>query len=376
MRDDVKIGILLGFLLMVGMFVWWLVHSQQGKNVPVALTGENPAHVDRPAGPSGDATRIAAATPSPTPNWAVAPSPSPAPAVTRAAATPPPSTPAPIYVPVADPPVMTEPPPPVVAPPAPGTLVTPPGAAVPTTPPPTGSAVPGTTDAFNKLEAAADGTRYYTTQADDLAWKLGVKFYGDGTKWALIKEANPTVDLEHNLRAGVKIKIPVPPASAAVAGTPHAPPTSAPNEYVVQAGDTLSSIAHDKLGNASLWRKILELNPGLDERSLPAGKTIKLPAKADAHAPAGGPTHATPPAAPALGPNEYQIQTGDTLSKIAKDKLGKESLWDKIVELNPGLDPNSLTVGKVIKLPPKPAATPAPAPTPAAGASDTPRIRL
>ena len=79
-----------------------------------------------------------------------------------------------------------------------------------------------------------------------------------------------------------------------------------------------------------------------------------------------------PPVAPALGPNEYQIQTGDTLSKIAKDKLGKEGLWDKIVELNPGLDPNNLTVGKVIKLPPKPPA----APVPATGLPDAPHVHL
>ena len=363
MRDDVKIGILLGFLLMVGMFVWWLVHSQAGKNAAVPLTGETTAHVDRSVStPPGEAIRMSAPIPSPSPSptpsvVALSPSPSPSPMLV-----------VPI-IPVTDPPALTEPPP-VTPVPGPGTVVAPPHVA-------TGGPVPGTTDDFNKLEVAPDGTRLYTTQADDVAWRLGVKFYGRGEKWTLIKDANPTVDLEHGLRAGVKIKIPVPPAPTAVAVTPHASATTAPNEYVVQSGDTLSSIAHDKLGNASLWRKILELNPGLDEKSLAVGKVIKLPPKADAHPEAVGPTHPgtpTAPATPALGPNDYQIQAGDTLSKIAREKLGKESLWDKIVELNPGLNPDSLTVGKIIKLPPKPAAT-APAPAPA-GMPDAPHSRL
>jgi LysM repeat protein len=47
--------------------------------------------------------------------------------------------------------------------------------------------------------------------------------------------------------------------------------------YKVVKGDTLSGIALKKLGNASRWREIIALNPGLTERNLRVGQTIRLP---------------------------------------------------------------------------------------------------
>ncbi len=75
----------------------------------------------------------------------------------------------------------------------------------------------------------------------------------------------------------------------------------APHMYLVQAGDTLSSIALAKYGNASYWREILEANTTLlagNERSLQVGMQITIPPRPTAATPAAAtPTAATPTAA-------------------------------------------------------------------------------
>ncbi len=49
--------------------------------------------------------------------------------------------------------------------------------------------------------------------------------------------------------------------------------------------------------------------------------------------------------------NEYVVQKGDSLARIAAEKLGSENRWNEILTLNPGLEPRNLGVGKTIHLP-------------------------
>lgn len=51
-----------------------------------------------------------------------------------------------------------------------------------------------------------------------------------------------------------------------------------PRTYVVKKGDTLMSIASKELGSAKRWEALLVANPSIDENSLRAGMTIKIPA--------------------------------------------------------------------------------------------------
>jgi nucleoid-associated protein YgaU len=62
----------------------------------------------------------------------------------------------------------------------------------------------------------------------------------------------------------------------------------------------------------------------------------------------GGPA---PAAAPAV--ETYTVQAGDTLSKIAKDKLGDAKAYMKIFEANRDLlsDPDKIKPGQVLKIP-------------------------
>ena len=47
----------------------------------------------------------------------------------------------------------------------------------------------------------------------------------------------------------------------------------------------------------------------------------------------------------------YVIQKGDTLSGVAKQRLGSANRWPEIVKANPGLNPKKLRVGQAIRLP-------------------------
>jgi nucleoid-associated protein YgaU len=49
--------------------------------------------------------------------------------------------------------------------------------------------------------------------------------------------------------------------------------------WAVRKDDTLYSIAQVTLGDAKRWPEIKAVNPGLDEKALPVGKTIKIPAE-------------------------------------------------------------------------------------------------
>ena len=93
--------------------------------------------------------------------------------------------------------------------------------------------------------------------------------------------------------------------------------------------------------------------PGL----LLTSPTITTPGPA-VPAPTAAP--ASPPATPdpvAGGPSTYTVRVGDTLSSIADQAYGSESRWTLILGANPGLDPDRLQVGQVLRLPDASAAT-------------------
>jgi nucleoid-associated protein YgaU len=60
------------------------------------------------------------------------------------------------------------------------------------------------------------------------------------------------------------------------AGKPAAPAAA---DYVVQEGDTLETIAAQKLGTAEKWRLIAEANGIDDPRSLRVGQKLRIPAR-------------------------------------------------------------------------------------------------
>ena len=146
-----------------------------------------------------------------------------------------------------------------------------------------------------------------------------------------------------------------------LAGTATAEAAEVP-PHVVVTGDNLSSIAEAELGDAGRYREIYELNRGVpqpggdalrDPELLKPGWVLQLP-----------------------GSDEVIVRPGQTLSEIARDRLGDSHRYQDIFDLNrdrpqpsghPLTSPDRLHPGDVLRLPghvPKPSPCPPPPPAP------------
>jgi nucleoid-associated protein YgaU len=169
---------------------------------------------------------------------------------------------------------------------APSPRVSPAPAVTPTTKPATDTGIsrgpgvpipprPGETpadDRSTRLREApkpeATPTRY-TVQSGDTLSSIAREHFGDARYWTRIRDANPDIDPDR-LREGQVIVLPPKEGiAAATTGTAEkkegaASGTSQPkadqSKYVVAKGDTLMSIARERLGNASRWKDIYDLN--------------------------------------------------------------------------------------------------------------------
>ncbi|MEU0788472.1 LysM peptidoglycan-binding domain-containing protein [Amycolatopsis sp. NPDC005961] len=140
-----------------------------------------------------------------------------------------------------------------------------------------------------------------------------------------------------------------------LAGTATAEAAEAP-PYVVVTGDTLSSIAAAELGDANRYQEIYELNHGAPQ---PDGDALRAP---DLLKP--GWVLQLP------GSDEVTVRPGQTLSQIARDRLGDADRYQEIFDLNrdrpqpfgrPLTSPDRLYPGDVLQLPgshPKPTPPP------------------
>jgi LysM repeat protein len=134
-----------------------------------------------------------------------------------------------------------------------------------------------------------------------------------------------------------------------------APPPATATEYVIQRGDTFSSIAP----KFHVTVKALQTaNPNVDPAKLQIGQKIMIPPPTVA---APGTSTATPTVAP-TGEQLYTVKSGDALIKIAAEH---HTTVNAIKRLN-NLSTDRIVVGQKLKLPPNTAPAPTePAPTPA-----------
>ena len=136
------------------------------------------------------------------------------------------------------------------------------------------------------------------------------------------------------------------------------PPTS--RVYVSQEGETMQSISQKFYGTPAHWRAIARMN-NVDPNRLRPGTRLLIPV--DPRNVQGLPVEevaeATEDAPPAPPPEpaytEYIVVSGDTLSGISRALYGRASLWMRIRDANPDIDPNRLRPGTVLKIPPPPA---------------------
>lgn len=97
--------------------------------------------------------------------------------------------------------------------------------------------------------------------------------------------------------------------------------------YTIQKGDTLYLVA--RTFGVSL-DSIIATNPGVNPERLYPGQVICVPA------------------ACSYGTVAYVIKKGDTLYSISRRYNAN---LDKIIEINPGIDPDNLMIGEVICIP-------------------------
>ena len=168
------------------------------------------------------------------------------------------------------------------------------------------------------------GTFPYIIQSGDTFYSLANRY---NTSVTAIANANPGIDPD-NLAIGQAICMP--------AIAPPAPCPCGSRIYLVQAGDSLYSIA-EKFNIP--FGVLYSANPGVDAANLHIGQALCLPSL---------------PACPANSV-AYAVRPGDTYYSLAKI-VGLPV--DELIMANPGIDPNNLQVGQVICLPYRPAPTP------------------
>ena len=131
-------------------------------------------------------------------------------------------------------------------------------------------------------------------------------------------------------------------------------------EYTVKAGQTLSDIAEELLGDRKRWKALYDANkdrlPSPDRiregMKLVYGELVeKAPAAKQAVTQAA--SKALPASAPrASGGRTYTVAKGETLYAISRKTLGKGGRWQEIAQLN-GLPEGKVRAGQVLKLPQK-----------------------
>lgn len=104
----------------------------------------------------------------------------------------------------------------------------------------------------------------------------------------------------------------------------------------VRRGDSLWKIAAEYLGDGTEWRKIHAVNPKLtDPNRILAGQWIRLPQQA-----MSGPVI------------QQRVQAGDSLWKIAQNRLGSGYAWTCIAQANPQVsNVNLIHPGDVLNVP-------------------------
>lgn len=155
----------------------------------------------------------------------------------------------------------------------------------------------------------------YVVKPGDSFWEIAEKELGDGSKWQDIAKLN-NLSRGTCLRPGQELQLPC-------------------FYYVIKPGDSLLSIANQSTRFAS---ELAKLNGCRLGSNLKIGQCVRVPLGL-----------ATPKMV-VEGYSEYIVQNGDTLTSIAKKKLGTTN-YKPIADLNQLTPPYKIYPGKKLKIP-------------------------
>ncbi len=206
-------------------------------------------------------------------------------------------------------------------------------------------------------------TNSYTVAGGDSFYGIAKDLFGSSKHWRTIAELNPDVD-PARLRVGQTLRVP----ANVDAPTPLRRPARGEERvaagegvHVVQKGETLSSIAEQYLGNANLFRRIVEANSDTlpDPDRLKVGTKLRIPGAAtrsgnvSANRPAPRGVSSRGVSLRAAGGRTVKVGKGESLSLIAARELGDAKYWTKLYEANRDVisNPDRLKVGAELRIP-------------------------
>ena len=176
--------------------------------------------------------------------------------------------------------------------------------------------------------------------------------------------ATPPATPNNNGLTQQPVRRPITAVDIEASGDPTAnavPPDSRagwPKQHRVEYGETLYGIAVQYYGRSSGTAAILKANPSLKgPRSLREGQTLVIPALDDtvaAAAPGPGRGTAPQPVAVTPGRTTYVVRDGDSFYTIASRLLNDGKRWEEIYEMNKVLvkgSPKRLKPGMTIVVP-------------------------
>ena len=122
--------------------------------------------------------------------------------------------------------------------------------------------------------------RTHIVQKGDNLWKLAKKYYGDGSKWQIIHEANKAIIRRTTaLKVGLEIIIPEPVVAPEEKAEGPSLESLGKRTYVIKRGDFLWNLAIKFYGDGTKWQIIYEANKTVipNPTLLPVGKKIVIP---------------------------------------------------------------------------------------------------
>lgn len=122
----------------------------------------------------------------------------------------------------------------------------------------------------------------YITKEGDYLWKIAEDFYGSGFNAYDIAQVNHIPE-PNNIPPGTKIILPLvtpkQPTKGEIAATQTEQVISKDGFYLVQLGDSLSSIALKVYGDLNAWPIIAKENNIQNPEQIEVGMVLKIPSK-------------------------------------------------------------------------------------------------